>query len=85
MNLQIGLMNDEAKLVFLGTWMALFVEFYGRKFTQPIKDDIGDKTVFMFMALPEDGEIKKKNIKMYKLFMAASLLIVYIYNRRVHH
>ncbi|KAF3566011.1 hypothetical protein DY000_02018001 [Brassica cretica] len=33
----IGLMNDEAKLVFLGTWMALFVEFYGRKFTQPIK------------------------------------------------
>lgn len=49
-----GLMNDEAKLVLLGTWMALFVVFSGRKFTQPIKDDIGDKSVFMFMALPED-------------------------------
>ncbi|CAH8388036.1 unnamed protein product [Eruca vesicaria subsp. sativa] len=49
-----GLMNDEVKLVLLGTWMALFVVFAGRKFTQPIKDDIGDKSVFMFMALPED-------------------------------
>lgn len=49
-----GLMNDEAKLVLLGTWMALFVVFAGRKFTQPIKDDIGDKSVFMFMSLPED-------------------------------
>ncbi|CAF1928498.1 hypothetical protein HID58_066090 [Brassica napus] len=77
MNLQIGLMNDEAKLVSLGTWMALFVVFTGRKFTQPIKDDIGDKSVSMFMALPEDEKSKKK--KMYKLFMAASLLIVYIY------
>ncbi|KAG5385304.1 hypothetical protein IGI04_036774 [Brassica rapa subsp. trilocularis] len=52
----IGLMNDEAKLVFLGTWIALFVVFSGRQFTQPIKDDIGDKSVSMFMAraLPED-------------------------------
>uniref|UniRef100_A0A1J3IPQ5 Uncharacterized protein n=1 Tax=Noccaea caerulescens TaxID=107243 RepID=A0A1J3IPQ5_NOCCA len=49
-----GLMNDEAKLVLLGTWMTLFLVFAGRKFTQPIKDDIGDKSVFMFMALPED-------------------------------
>lgn len=37
MDLQSGLMNDEAKLVLLGTWMALFVVFSGRKFTQPIK------------------------------------------------
>ncbi|ESQ34044.1 hypothetical protein EUTSA_v10008446mg [Eutrema salsugineum] len=49
-----GLMNDEAKLVLLGTWMALFVVFAGRKFTQPIKDDIGDKSVFTFMSLSED-------------------------------
>ncbi|EOA38392.1 hypothetical protein CARUB_v10009958mg [Capsella rubella] len=49
-----GLMNDEAKLVLLGTWMALFLVFAGRKFTQPIKDDIGDKSVFMFMSLPDD-------------------------------
>ncbi|XP_010499313.1 PREDICTED: uncharacterized protein LOC104776864 [Camelina sativa] len=49
-----GLMNDEAKLVLLGTWMALFLVFAGRKFTQPIKDDIGDKSVFTFMSLSED-------------------------------
>ncbi|CAN8291065.1 unnamed protein product [Cochlearia groenlandica] len=51
-----GLMNDEAKLVLLGTWMTLFVVFAGRKFTQPIKDDIGDKSVFMFMSLSEDEQ-----------------------------
>ncbi|KAG7598505.1 hypothetical protein ISN44_As06g027470 [Arabidopsis suecica] len=49
-----GLMNDEVKLVLLGTWMALFLVFAGRKFTQPIKDDIGDKSVFTFMSLSED-------------------------------
>ncbi|CAE5958698.1 unnamed protein product [Arabidopsis arenosa] len=49
-----GVMNDEVKLVLLGTWMALFLVFAGRKFTQPIKDDIGDKSVFTFMSLSED-------------------------------
>ncbi|CAA0249609.1 unnamed protein product [Arabidopsis thaliana] len=49
-----GLMNDEVKLVLLGTWMALFLVFAGRKFTQPIKDDIGDKSVFTFMSLSDD-------------------------------
>ncbi|VVA38376.1 PREDICTED: NADH dehydrogenase, partial [Prunus dulcis] len=38
-----GLMDDGTKLSLLGTWMALFVIFAGRKFAQPIKDDIGDK------------------------------------------
>ncbi|KAK9276292.1 hypothetical protein L1049_005823 [Liquidambar formosana] len=52
-----GLMDDGVKLALLGSWMALFVVFAGRKFTQPIKDDIGDKSVFMFNALPE-GEKK---------------------------
>ncbi|GAB2241618.1 hypothetical protein Droror1_Dr00018393 [Drosera rotundifolia] len=52
-----GLMDDGVKLSLLGVWMALFVIFAGRKFTQPIKDDIGDKSVFMFNALP-DGEKK---------------------------
>ncbi|KAH1140765.1 hypothetical protein AAZX31_10G283400 [Glycine max] len=32
--------------------MTLFVIFAARKFTQPIKDDIGDKSVFMFNSLP---------------------------------
>ncbi|XP_076889318.1 uncharacterized protein LOC143540030 [Bidens hawaiensis] len=49
-----GLMDDGAKTGLLGAWMALFVIFAARKFTQPIKDDIGDKSVFIFNALPEE-------------------------------
>lgn len=49
-----GLLDDGTKLVLLGSWMALFAVFAGRKFTQPIKDDIGDKSVFIFQALPEE-------------------------------
>ncbi|KAG8502131.1 hypothetical protein CXB51_000248 [Gossypium anomalum] len=49
-----GLMDDGTKLTLLGSWMALFVIFAGRKFTQPVKDDIGDKSVFVFNSLPED-------------------------------
>ncbi|KAF8408511.1 hypothetical protein HHK36_007667 [Tetracentron sinense] len=48
-----GLMDDGVKLSLLGSWMALFVVFATRKFTQPIKDDIGDKSVFIFNALSE--------------------------------
>ncbi|XP_050222324.1 uncharacterized protein LOC126672418 [Mercurialis annua] len=49
-----NLMGDGQKLALLGTWMVLFMIFAGRKFTQPIKDDVGDKSVFMFNALTED-------------------------------
>ncbi|KAL2903711.1 Ribosome maturation factor RimP [Bienertia sinuspersici] len=49
-----GIMDDVAKLSLLGFWMALFTIFAARKFTQPVKDDIGDKSVFMFNALPEE-------------------------------
>ncbi|ONK56055.1 uncharacterized protein A4U43_C10F3680 [Asparagus officinalis] len=49
-----GLMDNGTKLSLLGIWMALFVVFAARKFQQPIKDDIGDKSVFMFNALPEE-------------------------------
>ncbi|KAG4908746.1 hypothetical protein AAZX31_20G234400 [Glycine max] len=49
-----GLMDDGVKLTLLASWMTLFVIFAGRKFTQPIKDDIGDKSVFMFNSLPGD-------------------------------
>ncbi|CAI9275240.1 unnamed protein product [Lactuca saligna] len=49
-----GLMDDGVKVSLLGVWMALFVIFAARKFTQPIKDDIGDKSVFLFDALPEE-------------------------------
>ncbi|KAG9446517.1 hypothetical protein H6P81_012645 [Aristolochia fimbriata] len=49
-----GLMDNNGKLSALGIWIALFVIFAARKFTQPIKDDIGDKSVFMYNALPEE-------------------------------
>lgn len=51
-----GLMDNGTKLSLLGVWMALFVIFAGRKFQQPIKDDIGDKSVFIFNALPEEDK-----------------------------
>jgi hypothetical protein len=35
--MQTGLMDDGVKLTLLASWMALFVIFAGRKFTQPIK------------------------------------------------
>lgn len=49
-----GLMDNSVKLGLLGVWMALFVVFAARKFQQLIKDDIGDKSVFTFNALPEE-------------------------------
>ncbi|KMZ66109.1 Conserved hypothetical membrane protein [Zostera marina] len=49
-----GLMGDGVEHNLLALWMVLFAVFAARKFTQPIKDDIGDKSVFMFNALPED-------------------------------
>lgn len=34
---QTGIMDDAVKVTLLGVWMALFVIFAGRKFSQPIK------------------------------------------------
>ncbi|XP_074363181.1 uncharacterized protein LOC141703636 [Apium graveolens] len=62
-----GLMDDGLKTTLLGLWMALFVVFAGRMFTQPIKDDIGDKSVFIFNSLPEEEKkllIEKLNNKL---------------------
>ncbi|GBG68960.1 hypothetical protein CBR_g3659 [Chara braunii] len=47
-------LDDGVKLVLLGAWVILFNIFAARKFTQPVKDDIGDKSIFIFNALPED-------------------------------
>ncbi|XP_020570891.1 uncharacterized protein LOC110018021 [Phalaenopsis equestris] len=59
-----GLMENGVKLNLLGLWMALFVVFAARKFQQPIKDDIGDKSVFIFNALPEaDKEVLLKKLQ----------------------
>lgn len=40
MDVQTGLMDEGTKLTLLGVWMALFVVFAGRKFTQPIKVEL---------------------------------------------
>ncbi|CAH9117591.1 unnamed protein product [Cuscuta europaea] len=48
------LMDDGIKVTLLGVWVTLFLVFAGRKFTQPIKDDIGDKSVFIFNSLAEE-------------------------------
>lgn len=37
--MQTGLMDDGVKVTLLSVWMALFLVFAGRKFTQPIKVD----------------------------------------------
>ncbi|RLN16668.1 uncharacterized protein C2845_PM02G41500 [Panicum miliaceum] len=58
-----GLMDNSTKSGLLGVWMVLFIIFAARKFQQPIKDDIGDKSVFMFNALPEE----EKNALIQKL------------------
>lgn len=41
-----------------GLCTVLFCVLAGRKYSQPIKDDIGDKSVFMFLSLPEEEQIK---------------------------
>jgi len=51
-----GVMDERVQLSLLAAWMALFALFASRKFSQPIKDDIGDKSVFIFNALPEDEQ-----------------------------
>ena len=38
---------------------ALVLVFAARKYTQPVKDDIGDKSVFQFQALPEDEQERR--------------------------
>ncbi|BBN10652.1 hypothetical protein MPTK1_5g05330 [Marchantia polymorpha subsp. ruderalis] len=61
-----GAMDDKVKLGLLAAWIGLFTVFAARKFTQPIKDDIGDKSVFIFQALPEAEKeriIQEQNAK----------------------
>ena len=47
---------DDVESVEAAAVCALLAIFAGRKFTQPVKDDIGDKSIFMFKALRTDEE-----------------------------
>lgn len=51
-----GLLPDEAQHTMVGAFAILFTIFAARKYTQPIKDDIGDKTIFEFQALTEEEQ-----------------------------
>ena len=51
-----GLASDEVETFFVASWMLGFLVFAGRKYTQAVKDDIGDKSVFIFRGLKTDEE-----------------------------
>lgn len=46
-----GFLPHSAEQVLLGIVVALATVFAGRKYTQPIKDDIGDKSIFEYAFL----------------------------------
>jgi uncharacterized integral membrane protein len=48
--------GDDIKSIEAAAVCLLLAIFAGRKFTQELKDDIGDKSIFMFNALPSDDE-----------------------------
>jgi hypothetical protein len=43
--------------------LALLVVLASRKYSQPIKDDIGDKSIFMFQALEEGSDEQLEFLK----------------------
>jgi len=49
-----GLASEGAERGLVGAWMALLAVFAARKYTQEVKDDIGDKSVFLFNALTDE-------------------------------
>ena len=51
-----GLASGEAETFLVASWMFGFCVFAGRKYTQEVKDDIGDKSVFTFRSLKTDEE-----------------------------
>ena len=49
-----GLASEGAERGLVGAWVALLAVFAARKYTQEVKDDIGDKSVFLFNALTDE-------------------------------
>eukprot|EP00873_Tetraselmis_striata_P016278 jgi/Tetstr1/436542/TSEL_002697.t1 len=54
-----GLLPGGGEKGLLAAFCVLAAVFAARKYTQPIKDDIGDKSVFEFQALPEAEQEKR--------------------------
>mmetsp|Transcript_23869 Transcript_23869/g.52277 ORF Transcript_23869/g.52277 Transcript_23869/m.52277 type:complete len:280 (-) Transcript_23869:96-935(-) len=50
------LLPVEGERGMLAAFAVLFTVFAGRKWTQQVKDDIGDKSVFEFLKLPEEQQ-----------------------------
>ncbi|KAK9914886.1 hypothetical protein WJX75_001918 [Coccomyxa subellipsoidea] len=53
-----GILPESAERALLLAFVATTLLFAGRKYTQPIKDDIGDKSVFTFLAMTEEEQQK---------------------------
>ncbi|EIE22348.1 hypothetical protein COCSUDRAFT_33484 [Coccomyxa subellipsoidea C-169] len=53
-----GAVPESAERVLLLAFLGTSLIFAGRKWTQPIKDDIGDKSVFTFLAMSEEEQQK---------------------------
>jgi uncharacterized integral membrane protein len=51
--------DSSVEVGLLGIWAVLYGVFASRKFTQAVKDDIGDKSVFMFNSLSEAEKEKR--------------------------
>jgi len=54
-----GSMPEGVQQALLVVFVAIFGVFAARKFTQAVKDDIGDKSVFEFQKLSEEEQEKK--------------------------
>lgn len=60
---QSGLMDDGTKLALLGVWMALFVVFAGRKFSQPIKVVLFYRVLHSNLTLILEKNLRQMTIK----------------------
>jgi len=59
-----GLGSEGFERGAVGVWVALMLAFAARKYTQEVKDDIGDKSVFIFNAMSDeerDGFMRNMN------------------------
>lgn len=51
-----GLITEDSQHTLMGVFAVLFAVFSASKFTQEVKDDIGDKTIFQFQAKPQEEQ-----------------------------